>query len=83
MQMRKIALIGAVVSVLVMAGGCASRYDDGYYDNNGSYSRYHDRDHRWRDRHDRDDWRDRGDTDRRVRVCDADGSDCHWEYRGR
>jgi hypothetical protein len=89
-KLMKLVLVGAAVGMV--AGGCASRYNDydnGYYDANGSYSRYdrtqhwRDRDH-WRDHNDRSDWRgDRHDNDRRVRVCDADGDDCHWEYRDR
>ncbi len=81
-HLKQFALVAAAASILAVAGGCASRYDDGYsgyYDNNGRYDR--DRDEHWRDHHDRDAWH--GDNDKRVRVCDADGSDCHWETRER
>lgn len=83
-RLGKFALAGAMASVLVMAGGCASRYDDtGYYDNSGSYhDTWRDREH-WRDRQDGQDWRDRSDSQKRVRVCDEDGDNCHWEYRDR
>lgn len=94
-RLGKLALATVAASVLLVVGGCAGRYHDDYYDNgydNGYYdngSSYRDGEH-WRDRHRRDDWRDRrddwrdrSDNDKRVRVCDADGSDCHWEYRER
>jgi hypothetical protein len=63
----KAALVGATLAVV--AAGCA--YDDDYYGHRSYYghSTYRDRD---------DSYRDRGD---RVRVCDPDGDDCHWEYR--
>jgi major membrane immunogen (membrane-anchored lipoprotein) len=75
--LKKFALAGAVVSVTLLAAGCASRYDDdGYsYSDNGYRHRGYDRGDHWRDHHDSD--------DKRVRVCDEDGSDCHWEYRER
>ena len=83
MKMKTIALAGAVLGLVAFAGGCSSRYDDGYgegyYDHSGTYYRY-ERDPHWRDHRDRDGWQgsDRGE---RVRVCDADGDNCHWEYR--
>ena len=88
--MSGLKTIGLGVAVLgaVLLGGCTSRYDDStgtYYSSDG-YRYHHDRDGtRW-DRHDRDgdatnrdDWHDA----KKVRVCDADGDDCHWEYRQR
>ncbi len=70
----KAALVVGILAVL--AGGCASGYDDGYYHNShyGDRDRYYDNDHNSRY------WSDRNSSDR-VRVCDADGDDCHWEYR--
>lgn len=74
--LKKFALAGAVVSVTLLAAGCASRYDnDGYYSDDGYRHRDYDHGTRWRDRHDSD--------TKRVRVCDEDGDDCHWEYRNR
>jgi len=69
--MTKLACVLAVASLGLFAAGCGGGYydDDGY----GHHQRY------WHD--DRDSYRDRGDDGQRVRVCDADGSDCHWEYR--
>jgi major membrane immunogen (membrane-anchored lipoprotein) len=77
MAIKKFALAGAVVSVTLLAAGCASRYDDDGYAYTDSGYRHHDYDHstRWRDHHDSD--------QKRVRVCDEDGDDCHWEYRDR
>jgi hypothetical protein len=85
----KAALLGLGLTGAMLAGGCAAGYydDDGYYHRDRSDSYYYDRngerhwggDREWNSR-DRS-WRDRDDT--RVRVCDADGSDCHWEYRRR
>lgn len=72
--MRKIALLTAAGLALFTAG-CA------YHDNGYNHDPYwHDRDgDHYRDH---DSYRDdnRGE---RVRVCDADGDDCHWEYRRR
>jgi hypothetical protein len=75
----KAALLSAGVIGALAAGGCAGRYDDdyygrSYYDDNGY--RHHDRDRDSYRGHDRD-WNDRSN---RVRVCDADGDDCHYEY---
>jgi|GEM_PF-1427423 len=74
--MRYAALLTAA-GIALFAAGCAY-HDDGY-----GYNGRHDR--AWHDRdgdqyRDRDNYHDdnRGD---RVRVCDADGDDCHWEYR--
>jgi hypothetical protein len=75
--LTKITLGGALFAALLL-GGCASRYDDGYgtyYDSDGTQHWRHGE--HW-DR-DRDDVHD----GKKVRVCDADGSDCHWEYRER
>lgn len=72
--MRKALMILPAACLALLATGCASR---GYYDERGYYNDgYHDRYDRY---HDRDSNRG-GNTDR-VRVCDADGDDCHWEYR--
>ncbi len=74
--MTRSAKAALVVGILaVVAGGCASGYDDdGYYHHSYSGDRYYDNDHNSRY------WRDHNTSDR-VRVCDADGDDCHWEYR--
>jgi hypothetical protein len=76
----KAALLGAGLIGTALAAGCA--YDDdaydrgGYYDDGGYYSgRTYHRDDQYRDRDGRDDHASR------VRVCDDDGSNCHWEYR--
>ena len=69
----KTALLGAGLTLAVFAAGCGS---SGYYDDAGYYHRgYHDSYYgdRYRD----------SDSSERVRVCDADGDDCHWEYRRR
>ncbi len=67
---RKV-LIGAGLIGATLAAGCA--YDDGYHDRGGRYDDgYYDRDHNYD--------RDRDDQSRRVRVCDDDGYNCHWEY---
>lgn len=99
-NMKKLAVAGAVLSALVIVGGCAGGYDENYYGSNGSRSD-RDREQYWHndndreanryDRNDRDDSRrddsrrddSRRDDSRRVRVCDADGDNCHWEYRER
>jgi hypothetical protein len=79
-MLKKLALASVVVGVTAMTAGCAGRHDSGYYDDGYHDSRWdHDYD-RWRDRHDGDNGRS---DEKRVRVCDADGSDCHWEYRER
>lgn len=75
MAIKKFALAGAVVSVTLLAAGCASRYDDDGYAYTDNGYRHHDYDHGTRWRHDSD--------SKRVRVCDEDGDDCHWEYRDR
>lgn len=73
--MTRSAKAAFVVGLLaVVAGGCASGYDDGYYRNSYSGDRYYDSDHSSRY------WSDHNTSDR-VRVCDSDGDDCHWEYR--
>lgn len=72
----KAALLGAGLIGALTAAGCA--YDDGY--DHGSY--YSDRDHYYGDRDHHDSYRNTDDS-RRVRVCDADGDDCRWEYRRR
>lgn len=74
-HLGKIALLGFGVAAL--AGGCAAHSydDDGYYRRGRADSYY-------RDHGDRAYWGDRNNEDR-VRVCDADGDDCHWEYRRR
>jgi hypothetical protein len=71
--MLSAGLIGAAA-----AGGCAGEYydNDGYH--NGSYRH----DSYYGDRRHRGSYRDSDDSTR-VRVCDADGDDCHWEYRRR
>jgi hypothetical protein len=75
--LKKLVLASAVVSLTTFAAGCASRYDDdGYsYTDNGYRHRDYNGSTRWHDRHDSD--------SKRVRVCDEDGDDCHWEYRER
>lgn len=70
-NLGKAALFGLGLAGAVLAGGCAP----GTYDDDGYYR--HDRAYR-HDSHEQD-WRDR----ERVRVCDADGDNCHWEYRRR
>ncbi len=68
----KIALVGATLAVL--AAGCAS----GYYDDDSYYQRsYYGSSYGHGYYQDRDGYTN-GD---RVRVCDDDGDDCHWEYR--
>ena len=76
-MIRRASAVLAVAALAVLAGGC----DAGYYDGDGYY---HHRDSYYRDRdaRDRDYDRDRS-TANRVRVCDSDGDDCHWEYRQR
>lgn len=70
----KAALLGAGLMGAMTIAGCASGYydDDGYYGHRTYYG-----DHRYHDS-----YRDSDDSTR-VRVCDADGDDCHWEYRRR
>lgn len=77
--LSKIAALGLALTGAALLGGCTS----GYYDNDGYYHGYRHRDSSYYSG-DRDDryWGDR-DESRRVRVCDADGDDCHWEYRRR
>lgn len=75
---KTLAVAAAVLVSVTFAAGCASRYDR--HDDAYGYSQRDHRGEQWRGRHDRDEWR--GDT-KKVRVCDADGSDCHWEYRER
>ncbi|MDE2183679.1 MAG: hypothetical protein KGJ78_11730 [Alphaproteobacteria bacterium] len=61
-----------VAGLAAIVGGCAS----GYYDRDGNYHYYHG------GYYDRDGYYNRHDSDRDRRwVCDADGDDCHWEYR--
>jgi hypothetical protein len=64
----------ALAGLAIVAAGCA----DGYYDHDGYYHYYR---HGYydNDRHYRGD-RDEDRYNRRW-VCDADGDDCHWEYR--
>jgi hypothetical protein len=76
---RKAALLGGALTFAVAAGGCAS----GYYDRDGYYNARPDSSH-YGNRYDRDRYdtnRDREDHARRLRVCDEDGDNCHWEYR--
>lgn len=72
------ALLGAGLIGALASAGCASRYyeDDGYSGHRTYYGE------RYGDRRYQDSYRDTDDS-RRVRVCDADGDDCHWEYRRR
>lgn len=73
----KTALLGVGLVGALFAGGCGGRYyHDDYYG-----SRYSDRGYYHHDRDDDDYYRDS--HRQRVRVCDADGDDCHWEYRDR
>lgn len=72
----KAAMLGVGLIGAMTIAGCASGYydDDGYYGHRTYYGE------RYGDRRYRDSYRD---TSTRVRVCDADGDDCHWEYRRR
>lgn len=69
----KAAMLGAGLIGALTAAGCAGDYyGDGEYGRSSYYGNrsYEDRsyDNSYRDR---------------ERVCDADGDDCHWEYRRR
>ncbi len=70
----KAAFLSAGLIGALAAGACANEYYDDGYGHRGYYrdsNGYYGRDHRDRD------WDDRSN---RVRVCDADGDDCHYEY---
>jgi hypothetical protein len=70
----KAAMLGAGLIGALTAAGCAGDYyGDGEYGHSSYYG-----DHSYGNRGYDDSYRYRAD---RVRVCDADGDDCHWEYR--